>query len=110
LARRMSETYRLVRIVEAAFRYVVTRHRVPDGTSVPYPIELEWMQEFDNDDLMECLEEIATAFERVIAGDRPATDVTDIFEQWRRSAIVLRDSALHDRLERERSIIREGAG
>lgn len=108
LVRRMSETYGLVRIVEAAFRYVVTRHRSQDGKAVPYPIELEWMQEFDNDDLMECADEIAAAFERVIAGDRPATEVTDILEQWRRSAMVLRDGALRERLERERSIILEG--
>jgi hypothetical protein len=66
------------------------------------------MQEFDNDDLMECLDEITAAFERVITGDRPATDVTDIFEQWRRSAMVMRDGALRERLERERSIILEG--
>ena len=108
LARRMSETYGLVRIVEAAFRYVVTRLRVQGNAPVPYPIELEWMQEFDNDDLMECLDEITAAFERVITGDRPATDVTDIFEQWRRSAMVMRDGALRERLERERSIILEG--
>lgn len=108
LARRMSETYGLVRIVEAAFRYVVTRLRTKDGTPVPYPIELEWMQGFDNDDLVEFLEETAAAFERVITGDAPATDVTDIFEQWRRSAMVLRNGALRERLERERSIILEG--
>jgi hypothetical protein len=109
LARRMSETYHLARIIEAAFRCVLARVRADDAKSVSYPVELAWMQEFDNDDLLECADEIGMAFERVITGDRPATAVTDIIEQWRRSAMVLRDGALRERLEQERSIILEGA-
>ena len=109
LARRMSETYGLARIVEATFRYVLARFRAEDVKTVAYPVELGWMQEFDNDDLLECADEIGSAFERVITGDRPATEVTDIIEQWRRSAMVLRDNSLRERLELERSIILEGA-
>jgi hypothetical protein len=109
LARRMSETYGLAQIVEATFRYVFARIRAQDAKGVSYPMELEWMREFDNDDLFECVDEIGDAFDRVISGERPATDVTDIIEQWRRSAAVLRDDTLRKRLEQERSIVLEGA-
>jgi hypothetical protein len=109
LARRMSETYGLAQIVDAAFRYVFARLRAKDATPVAYPIELDWMQDFDNDDLLECADEISAAFARVIAGDRPASEVTHVLEQWRRSAMVLRDESLRERLEQERSIIVKGS-
>lgn len=109
LARRMSATYGLAHLVETVFRYVLARLRTEHETSGPYPMELEWMKEFDRDDLSDCAAEIGAAFDRVITGDRPATEVTDIVEQWRRSAMVLQDNTLRARLEQERTVILKGA-
>lgn len=105
LARRWGQTYALVRIVDAFFRTVLARVRTPDSAAVSYPVELDWMREFDNDDLFECADEIAAAFDLVISGDAAASAVTDVFEQWRRSAMVLRDGALRERLQTERSVM-----
>ncbi|MBV9407662.1 MAG: hypothetical protein JO164_02495 [Candidatus Eremiobacteraeota bacterium] len=70
-----------------------------------YPLELEWLSEFDYDDVVELANDLVDAYRRVLVGDQPASEVTDIIEQWRRSALVLRDDALRERLERERAII-----
>lgn len=110
LARRAFAALELSKLIGAACRYAVARLARPDEerAHVPYPIELEWAREFDNDDLAGFVEELAAASDGVFAGDRPASDVTDVVEQWRRSAMVLRDGALRKRLEHERSILLKG--
>jgi hypothetical protein len=110
LARRMFATYELTKLLVGAARYVVARLDRTDGerTPIAYPLELEWAREFDNDDLVDFLAELQDAYDRVVGDDRPASDVTDVVEQWRRSAMVLRDGELRERLERERSILLEG--
>jgi hypothetical protein len=109
-ARRMFASYELAKLLVGAARYVVARLDRPDDqpTRIAYPLELEWAREFDNDDLVVFLAELQDAYDRVVGGDRPASVVTDVVEQWHRSAMVLRDGELRERLERERSILLEG--
>ena len=108
LASRLSETYSLATVVDAIFRCVIARLRTGDASAVAYPVELRWMRDFDDDDLLECADEVSAMFERVISGDGVAAEMIDLIEQWRRSALVLRDDALRERLDTERSIVRAG--
>lgn len=110
LGRRAFAALELSRLVAAACRYAIGRLSRPpeEHARVAYPLELEWAREFENADLADFVEELADAYERVIAGDRPSSEVTDVVERWRRSAMVLRDGLLRERLERERSIVLEG--
>ena len=109
LARRVFAVYDLASILEGAWSYVLGRLRSGKGEDAKgYPLELEWLREFDDDDVVDFANELTDAYRRVLSGDRPASDVTDVVEQWRRSALVSRDDALRERLERERAIILEG--
>jgi hypothetical protein len=110
LVRRAFVAYELSDLLSGACRYVFARlgRHAGDIAEAGYPLELEWVREFDNDDLIDFIEELSSAYNRVVRGDRPVSDVSDIIEQWRRSAMVLRDDALRTRLEQERSIILEG--
>ncbi len=108
LARKVFAAYELTELLHGVLQYVLGRlDKRAAIADVGYPLELEWAREFDDDDLVDFAKELAEAYRRVVTGGRPTTDVTDLVEQWRRSAVVLRDENLRGRLEQERSIIRD---
>ncbi len=71
--------------------------------------DLARIAELDVDDFLDFAAEYGDVVLGVSEGDRPISEVNDVIEQWRRSALVLRDGALCERLEQERTIILEGS-
>jgi hypothetical protein len=106
LARRAFAAYELTHRLHAVFRYVTAR--LSTGSETMCPADFEWLREFDNDDVLDFGREYGDAMLRVVEDDRPMSEVTDVVEQWRRSATILRDDAMRERLEHERSIVLEG--
>jgi hypothetical protein len=106
LARRAFAAHELAHWSHAVFRYVTAR--LTGAGRENAPTAFEWLREFDDTDVVDFSEEFSDTLLRVLDGDRPLSDVGDVIEQWRRSALVLRDRSLRERLEQERSIILEG--
>jgi hypothetical protein len=79
----------------AILRYVVGDD---DGG---YPIEFEWLRQFDADEVREFALEFADAIQRVATDGAPMVAVDSVVQQWRKSAAVLRDAALRERLDQE---------
>jgi hypothetical protein len=66
-----------------------------------YPSDLAWLADFDKDDLQEFFGEYASAVMGAVTGTRSWDTVEIVIEQWRRSAVVLQDEELRERLTRE---------
>jgi hypothetical protein len=71
-----------------------------------YPSDLAWLAEFDEDDLQEFFGEYVTAVMGAVTGTRSWDTVDTVIEQWRRSALVLQDEGLRERLTREAENVR----
>ena len=93
----------------AAFMSFVSDTRAQNGKEVPYPVEHEWLRAFDADELSEFLGEYSHAMRTAVIGARPWEDVDDVVEQWRRSALVLQDAELMERLQRTIADVRPEA-
>ncbi|HEV3085902.1 MAG TPA: hypothetical protein VGX96_01660 [Candidatus Elarobacter sp.] len=106
LARRAFAAFELTQRLHAVFRYVTRRLTI--GATASCPSDFEWLSAFDDEDVVDFGNEFADALLRIVEDDRPISEVNDVLEQWRRSAMVLQDTALRERLEQERSILLEG--
>jgi hypothetical protein len=89
---------RLVEQVLALTRYALLRE---GGTTAAYPLEFEWLREFDSDEVREFTLEFADAVQAVLRDGAPMLAADSVIEQWRKSAAVLRDEALRARLADE---------
>ena len=107
LARKAYAAYQLAPQFLGLMRYVFAR-LVHADDQVPHLIGFEWLSAFDRNDILEFSTELSESLLRVISGDRPLSDIEFLLEQWRRSANVLRDEELRNRLERERSLVITG--
>ncbi len=83
----------------AILQYVIGRDGGHDAGA--YPIEFEWLRQFDADEVREFALECADAVLQVARDGVPSVAVDSVVEQWRKSAAVLRDEALRERLDRE---------
>lgn len=66
-----------------------------------YPIEFEWLESFDAEDVREFSTEFVAAVKRVVQDDHPIDEVQNVVDQWRKSAAIIRDDELRNRLNEE---------
>lgn len=80
-------------------RYALARET--KNETAGYPMEFEWLREFDADEVREFALEFADAVQRIARDGAPIVAVDSVIEQWRKSALLLRDAALRARLDEE---------
>jgi hypothetical protein len=88
----------LLEQVTAVLQYALNR---TIGNTASYPMEFEWLQAFDVEDVQEFAKEFVAAVKRVVRDDHPIDEVNTVIDQWRKSASILEDSTLRERLSQE---------
>jgi len=98
VAHRAFAAEQLLEQITAVLQYTLNRTM---GKTASYPMEFEWLQAFETEDVQEFAKEFVSAVKRVVRDDHPIDEVRDVVDQWRKSAAVLGDTELHDRLRQE---------
>jgi hypothetical protein len=98
VAHRAFAAEQLLQQITSILQYALNR---TTGTSQSYPIEFEWLESFDAEDVREFSVEFVAAVKRVVQDDYPIDEVQNVVDQWRKSAAIIRDSELRSRLNEE---------
>jgi hypothetical protein len=98
VAQRAFAAEHLLQQITSVLQYALNR---TTGTSHTYPVEFEWLESFDAEDVREFSTEFVAAVKRVVQDDYPIDEVQNVVDQWRKSAAIIRDSELRSRLNEE---------
>ncbi|MEA2719426.1 MAG: hypothetical protein QOJ39_1290 [Candidatus Eremiobacteraeota bacterium] len=98
VARQAFAAQALLQQVAVVLQYALNR---TTGNADAYPMEFEWLRQFDAEDVREFATEFVAAAQRVVQSDRPLEEVQNVIDQWRKSADILRDAELQARLTEE---------
>jgi prevent-host-death family protein len=83
--------------VTSIVHYVVERAEKGEGAA--YPAEFSWLRSFEVPDLRDFLTELTAAVTGALHGGRSWELAEAVIEEWRRSAAVLEDAELSERLK-----------
>lgn len=73
-----------------------------EGGQVTYPVELSWLRDFDNEELIEFGDEFFTTLDNVRRRRLPPNAVEELIRQWEASSAAATDRVLQTRFSQAR--------